>query len=111
MHQSNMDTYHILNRFDVFFENASMGIVIVDGKGEIVSANPFLLKLFGYNQSELIGNKIETLIPQRFRKNHEKHRNGYVKHPKNRPMGIGFDLFGVKKDGTEFPVEVSLSYY
>lgn len=111
MNQSKNIPNHTLSRFDVFFEHASMGIVIVNSKGEIISANPFLLKLFEYTDTELIGKKIEVLIPSRFRHNHEKHRDGYVEQPKNRPMGIGFDLFGVKKDGAEFPVEVSLSYY
>lgn len=80
--------------------------------GEILSINNFGLQQFGYEGKDLEGQKIEILIPQRYRSNHIKHRDNY--HGKNahsRPMGLGLDLFAVKKDGTEFPVEVSISPY
>ena len=99
------------NRFEVFIEHASIGILVVDTKGQINSANPFLLKMFGFEEEDLLGLPIEKLIPNRFQKNHIHHRDRYVKQPVNRPMGIGMDLYGQKKDGTEFPVEVSLGYY
>ena len=93
------------------FTHASMGIVIVNSKGIMVSINPFALKLFDYTQQELIDKPIEVLIPQRYHQKHVHHRDDYIHHPKSRPMGVGMDLFAIKKDGTEFPVEVSLGNY
>lgn len=98
-------------RFEALFNHASMGIVVVNSKGLIQSVNPFALKLFGYTSEELIEKAIEILIPQRYHHKHVDHRKKYVQHPNNRPMGVGMDLFAVKKDGTEFPVEVSLGNY
>ena len=93
------------------FNNASMGIVVVNNKGEIQSINPFALKLFDYRVEELIGEPIEKLIPMRFHHKHVHHRDAYIHKPKSRPMGVGMDLFAIKKDGAEFPVEVSLGSY
>jgi len=77
-----------------------------------LSTNKFLLKLFGYaTPEELIGRKVETLIPARFHHHHVQYRNQYNGHPSTRPMGTGRDLFGIKKDNSEFPVEISLSSY
>lgn len=99
-------------QFDAFFQNAAMGILIANSDGEIVLANNFLLNQFAYGSaSELLGKKIEQLIPKRYHPNHEGYRNGYIKKPHARPMGVGLDLFAVRKDGTEFPVEISLSSY
>jgi PAS domain S-box-containing protein len=99
-------------KFDALFQHASVGILIVDQKGDIILVNNFLLKQFGYSQAgELTGKKIEVLIPSRFRKHHVGYRENYTHHPQNRPMGLGMDLFGVKKNGEEFNVEVSLSNY
>ncbi len=100
-----------LNRFEALFKYASLGIIIINGSGLIIAVNPFLLQLFGYNESEVRGNTIEMLIPARYRERHVAHRDGYMQQPKGRPMGIGLDLNGIKKDGTEFPVEVSLGKY
>ncbi len=97
--------------FDALFNNASMGIIVADEKGKIVLANPFLLKQFGYREGEIVGERIEKLIPQRFHNRHTQHVNHYNHHPKSRPMGQGMDLFAVRKDQTEFPVEVSLGSY
>ncbi len=100
------------DKFEALFQFASLGILIVDEQGQIVLANNFLLKQFGYlTAEELVGKKIETLIPARFHHQHVDYRMNYTHHPQNRPMGLGMDLFGTKKDGTEFPVEVSLSSY
>lgn len=89
-----------------------MGILVAGRGGEILLVNSFLLKQFGYEEpGELVGQKIEKLIPPRYHQHHVKYRNDYSRHPQPRPMGIGKDLFAVKKDGTEFPVEVSLSNY
>lgn len=94
--------------FDVLFNNASMGILLVNEQGTIVLVNPFLLKQFGYTEEELLGQPIEKLIPARFHHRHKDHVKHYNEHPRNRPMGLGMDLFGTKKSGEEFPVEVSL---
>lgn len=100
------------NRFEALFQFASIGILIVNQHAEIVIANAFLLNQFGYNHtSELTGKKIESLIPARFHHAHVGYRDKYISHPKNRPMGASTDLFAQKKDGTEFPVEVSLSNF
>lgn len=107
---------HILlkekEKFEALFQYASMGILVINEKGEIVLANNFLLSQFAYTSAEeLIGKKVDALIPSRYHHNHDKHLAHYNKKPERRPMGIGKDLFGIKKDGTEFPVEISLSHY
>jgi PAS domain S-box-containing protein len=99
-------------RFEALFQFASMGILVANTKAEIILVNNFLLSQFGYkDQNELIGKKIETLIPARYHPKHVHHRDNYSNNPKPRPMGLGKDLYAVKKDGTEFPVEISLSNY
>lgn len=97
--------------FDALFDNVSMGIIITDQHGVIIMTNLFLQKQFGYTAVEMSGQRIEMLIPSRFRHKHVEHVEDYNEHPKNRPMGIGMDLFATRKDGTEFPVEVSLGSY
>lgn len=98
--------------FEALFNNAAIGIIIVDSLGTILLVNQFALQQFGYRDEEIIGQKIEKLIPQRFKAKHETHRDRYHNHnPHSRPMGTGLDLYAAKKDGTEFPVEVSLSTY
>ena len=110
--QESLDDKAIINHQSwVLFKSASIGIVIVNANGEIINTNPFLLNLFGYKEEELLGNKIELLIPRRYHHNHDSHREKYVKNPKSRPMGIGKELFGVRKNGSEFPVEISLDSY
>jgi PAS domain S-box-containing protein len=106
--QNNLTEFH---RFEAFFNHASMGIVVVNSQSLIQSVNPFALKLFGYSAEEIINKPIEVLIPRRYHHKHVDHRNAYTQNPKSRPMGVGLDLFAVKKDGTEFPVEVSLGNY
>jgi len=93
------------------FEYATEGILIINSKGEITKINPSAEKLFGYNSGELIGKKIEQLVPQKYRGSHTHHRDSYNKNPHPRSMGKGMTLFGVRKDGSEFPVEISLSNY
>lgn len=94
------------------FNNAAIGILTVNQDGKIILANDFAIKQFGYTSPELIGNKIELLIPNRFKEKHVSHRDGFInKNAHSRPMGVGMDLYGQKKDGTEFPVEVSISSY
>jgi len=99
-------------KFEALFEYASLGILVVNQKGEIILANAFLLSQFGYEHSnEIIGNKIEFLIPKRFHHSHVNVRDKYIDKPERRPMGMGMDLFALKKNGEEFPVEVSLNNY
>lgn len=96
---------------EALFNYASMSIIVANSQGKILLANPFAQKQFGYLGEELIGQKVELLIPRRFHQKHVGHREKYVKHPQDRPMGVGLDLYAVRKDGTEFPVEVSLGHY
>jgi PAS domain S-box-containing protein len=111
MNNTARTTQSEINRFEAFFTYASLGIVIVNHKGEIIAANPFSLQLFGYSEQEIHNQKIDLLIPKRFHQKHESHHKTYMQNPKSRPMGVGMDLFAVRKDGTEFPVEVSLGNY
>lgn len=101
-------TRHI-EMLDALFKHATEGIVVVNKTGEIVMLNPKARELFGYSDLELVGKKIETLIPHRFNKNHVSNRNEYLKAPHARGMGRMMDLFARRHDGSEFPVEVSLS--
>lgn len=94
--------------FKALLETAPDGMIIVDQQGKIMLANAQTEKLFGYAKSELIGQPIEMLIPQRFHGAHSGHRADYGHNPKARFMGSGMELLGKKKDGTEVPVEISL---
>ena len=98
-------------RFEALFNSASLGIIVVDKKGMIVLANHFANKLFAYQEQSMEGEILEKLIPQRYHHNHVGHREGYTHDPKARGMGIGMTLSAIKKDGTEFPVEVSLGHF
>jgi len=93
------------------FENATEGILLTNKGGIIVLANPAAERIFGYEKDELIGNKVEKLIPQKYREDHPDLRNKFHHHPQNRTMGAGRDLHGLRKNGENFPVEVSLSFY
>ena len=93
------------------FENATEGIVVTNSQGNIILVNPSACHIFGYSVEELEGRKIEVLIPLSARKIHINHRNTFYHDPKNRRMGQNRDLMAGRKDGTTFPVEVSLSTY
>lgn len=94
---------------EAMFLFAAEGILLVNKSGKIIIANPASEKMFGYASGEIIGRKIEILIPDRFRKRHVKNRGVFNRQPRSRKMGMGMDLYGRRKDGSEFPVEVSLS--
>ena len=83
--------------------------MVTDFDGHISAANPGVEQLFGYSQAELIGRLVEILIPERFRGHHPQLRNAYVAAPRPRPMGSGLELYGRRKDGTEFPVDIMVS--
>jgi PAS domain S-box-containing protein len=96
-------------RFSLLLEAAPDAILEVDAEGRIVLANTEAQRLFQWSKEELVGAPVETLLPERFRGGHFAHRDHYGAHPVRRPMGAGLDLYAVRKDGTEFAVDINLS--
>src|SRR5262245_41606882 len=92
-------------------ESASEGILLINASGRITLVNVAAERMFGYTRSELLGQSLEILLPERVRIVHAEHRARYVASPRVRPMGTGLDLAGRRKDASEFPVEISLSYF
>ena len=98
-------------QLNALFQFATEGIILTNQDGKIVLVNPAALTLFGYEKNELLGQKVEYLIPAKFHGKHPSYRDGFYKAPSNRTMGHGRDLFGKTKSGQELPLEVSLSFY
>ncbi|HUY20623.1 MAG TPA: ATP-binding protein [Candidatus Binataceae bacterium] len=97
-------------RMRAYFAAAAEGLIVVDSRGRIVDANAKAEEIFGYGELELIGKPIELLVPERLRDKHRGERSEYLSAPRSRPMGFGRDPMGRRKDGSEFPIEVSLSH-
>jgi PAS domain S-box-containing protein len=96
-------------KFKALLDSAPDAMVVVNSRGEIVLINIQTEKIFGYRRDELLGQKVEVLIPERYSNNHVRHRENFFVTARTRNMGAGLQLFGKKKDGAEFPVEISLS--
>lgn len=97
------------SRYRDLVDSMPDAIVMVNDAGHIILVNRQLEHLFGYQGAELLGHPIEVLVPERYRGRHSHHRGNYLSTPRLRPMGAGLELFGRRKDGSEFPVEISLS--
>lgn len=95
-------------KLNSFFEYSPNAIIVSDLEGHITQVNGRVEQFFGYSRNELLGETIEVLVPERFRQIHPAHRADYKAHPRIRPMGAGLELFGRRKDGTEFPVDITL---
>ena len=109
MNDGKAETVVAETRFGDLLESMPDGILMVDQEGRIVHSNSQAEALFGYQKGELRGQSIEQLLPGRFRGMHAGHRSNYFGQPRPRTMGMGLELYGLRKDGTEFPVEISLS--
>jgi PAS domain S-box-containing protein len=99
------------HQFEALFDYATIGIVVTDHSGVIINFNKYAEIQFGYSREEVTGKIVDILIPHSLHGIHIKHREGFYRHPEPRRMGEGRDLYALKKDGVEFPVEVSLSHY
>ncbi|MCG3167126.1 MAG: Adaptive-response sensory-kinase SasA [Bacteroidia bacterium] len=97
--------------YQILFESAGEGLLVANKEGTILMSNPRVCEMFGYTKEELLGKGIDILVPDQLRHQHTKHRESYHRHPKKRSMGKGVDLQGQRKDGSTFPVEISLNYF
>jgi PAS domain S-box-containing protein len=99
----------IRQKLEVLFESAPNGVLVTDNEEKIYLLNAQMERMFGYSRAELIGLSVDVLVPERFRNVHSAFRKTFAAAPQTRPMGAGRDLFGRRKDGTEFPVEIGLN--
>src|SRR5438552_2137994 len=99
------------HQFEALFNFATIGIVVTDAHGSIINFNRKAEDDFCYTKEEVLGKPVEILLPQSIKVKHEQYREGFYRHPSPRAMGAGRDLFARKKDGSVFPVEVSLSNF
>ncbi|SHI95439.1 PAS/PAC sensor signal transduction histidine kinase [Mesonia phycicola] len=106
-----MKNFEELNKhnFGILFESVSEGIIVVNSNQIIVASNNSANQMFGYKQDELKGQHLDVLIPQKYVHNHQSQVDGFMKHSSHRQMGSGRDLYGLKKDGHQFPVEAGLN--
>lgn len=111
MGKQHTDSRPVSNQFEALFEYASIGMLVTDNTGTITSFNALAETQFGYHRDEIIGQSVESLIPEGIRRKHQGLRTAFHEAPVNRPMGVNRDLFARKKDGTIFPVEISLSHF
>lgn len=98
-----------IKQYDRLLQSLPNGLILISPQGKIVHINAQMERMFGYRKEELVGKNLEILMPERFHARHRKHVTDYVANPYVRPMGSGMELFGLKKDGSEFPVDISLS--
>ena len=103
------ESYESEQQFRLIVEAAPNGILLVDETGAIMMANASVLLQFGYERKELLGKSVEMLLPGPSRLEHRQHRAGFMKAPQARSMGGGRELFGLRKDGSEFAVEIGLT--
>jgi len=97
------------DEYQAIFDASPYGLLVVDEGGVIRAANPRVQELFGWTHEELVGKSVDMLVPESVGSAHAAHRSRFVSDPHNRPMGVGLDLRGRRKDGSTFPVEISLS--
>ena len=108
--QVSLDYIDNVHQFEALFNFATIGIIVTNNEGQIINFNKYAETQFGYSKEEIIGQKVEKLLPPSTHSHHIKYREQYYHHPVPRIMGHGRDLFAQNKSGNTFPVEVSLSY-
>ncbi|UFH57115.1 ATP-binding protein [Spirosoma sp. KNUC1025] len=111
LHRTERELDHSVRRYEAIFTSATIGIIVSDEEGKIVSTNHLVNQLFGYDTGELTGQAIERLVPNSISKYHQKLRQSFNASPQARPMGHNRDLYAQRKDNSLFPVEISLSYF
>ncbi len=108
-HRAEQRLHQSEERLRLVVESTPNAMVMTDADGRIVLVNAQAEKLFGYHRQEMLGQSVEMLVPPRFRGRHPEYRRGFMSEPRARPMGAGRDLYGLRKDGTEVPVEIGLN--
>lgn len=102
---------HDKNLYEILFQTATEGLIVADKQGRIELVNPRATELFGYSKDELLNLTVDDLLPKHLKKKHIHHREGFMEKPRKRAMGLGYDLIGVRKDGSSFPLEISLNHF